>query len=369
MGLLDFIKKQLFADSVRETVSTATEPSSDEGSLDSYIHSAFPSRNGLYPHEIMMLSCADSYKTINNSFPNYWKYDFAVSDPQAILTSLHERGFIDVGTVEDALSRLKVVELKEYLSRIGEKTSGKKDELIKRILENYDISELEHTLTERYYALTEKGKKELEENQYVTYLHRHRYMSIWEMNILLNSDNPSHLGYRDILWREFNKRSGEYFQTSDFGLYRNTRLNMHDFLIEEGKAKDALRFLVEVISFDLSGLGNGTKPIQTASLQNSLMKEIAFDSRMANFNFTEDNQVTLPPGIIRYFERIKETLGIPDAEFVGMVYDLFSKIHIHERVFNSQECANIILSEVGIEKRKAAYSRTTAEKRLKSLFA
>lgn len=371
MGLFDFLKKKqiitekefVHPKSIEPSLKSTTQTDT-EGipTLSSRIKSAFPSANGLYPHEIMMLDYASSYKTSGNSFQNFWKWNYSVLDPQGVLDSLFERGFICRGDAPSALQRLVVADLKSMLTKKGAKTTGKKDELISRILETYSVEELEETIPNRNYALTELGKQELKANEYVPYLHRHHYMSVWEMNIMLHTNNPSHLRYRDIIWRELNKQSGEHFQNFDFGLYRNTRLSMHDFLIEEKKYKTALHLLCEVISFDLSGLGNGDKPVP----DNAVFRQVKYESRMVNLLTTEDKkEVTVPPGIIGYFERLYNEIGMPSDEFIQYTYEQFAEIHIHDRVFTGNECANIILSEIGLEERKLHNSRKVAEQRVK----
>ena len=309
-----------------------------------------------------MLDYASSYKTSGNSFHNFWKWNYSVLDPQSVLDSLFERGFICRGDATSALKRFVVADLKVLLAQKSAKTTGKKDELISRILETYSREELEVTIPDRNYVLTELGQQELKENEYVPYLHRHHYMSVWEMNIMLHTNNPSHLRYRDIIWRELNKQSGEHFQNFDFGLYRNTRLSMHDFLVEEKKFKTALHLLCEVISFDLSGLGNGDKPIPN----NDVFRQVKYESRMVNLLTTEDKkEVTVPPGIIGYFERLYKEIGMTPDEFIKYTYEQFAEIHIHDRVFTESECANIILSEIGLEERKILNSRKVAEQRVK----
>ena len=371
MGLFDFLKKKqaITTEKIVPQQSIESSPKSTiqtdaEGipTLASRIENAFPSSNGLYPHEILMLDYASSYKTSGNSFQNFWKWNYSVLDPQSVLDSLFERGFICRGDATSALKRFVVADLKVLLAQKSAKTTGKKDELISRILETYSREELEVTIPDRNYVLTELGQQELKENEYVPYLHRHHYMSVWEMNIMLHINNPSHLRYRDIIWRELNKQSGEHFQNFDFGLYRNTRLSMHDFLVEEKKFKTALHLLCEVISFDLSGLGNGDKPIPN----NDVFRQVKYESRMVNLLTTEDKkEVTVPPGIIGYFERLYKEIGMTPDEFIKYTYEQFAEIHIHDRVFTESECANIILSEIGLEERKILNSRKVAEQRVK----
>lgn len=377
MGIFDLFKKKsaIINSQVSQMPNTPTKSDktkeivndSEPQTLENMIKQAVPSQGGLYPHEILMLEYADTYKTDENTFQNFWKWEYSVLNPQAVLDSLYERGFICHGDAQSALKHLLVADMKAMLSKIGEKTTGKKEELINRIINAYNPDDLEKELPIRNYALTEKGESELKHNEYVSYLHRHRYMSVWEMNIKLYRNNPSNLKYRDIIWGYFNEQSGLHFKNFDFGLYRNVRLNMHDFLIEEKKFKRALQMLIEVISFDLSGLGNNDSI--TSKQEQQLMREIKFEGRMANLFMSEDKkEIILPPGIIKYFQKLYDELAMPTEEFIQFVYECFSKVHIFERVFNEEECANIILSEIGLEKRKITNSCKVAEERLKKQF-
>ena len=97
MGLFDFLKKKqiitekefVHPKSIEPSLKSTTQTDT-EGipTLSSRIKSAFPSANGLYPHEIMMLDYASSYKTSGNSFQNFWKWNYSVLDPQGVLDSL-----------------------------------------------------------------------------------------------------------------------------------------------------------------------------------------------------------------------------------------------------------------------------------------
>ena len=93
-------------------------------SLNSLIEKAIPSKQGLYPHEIMMLEYAPHFKITNNSFQNFWYWQYSVTEPQAILDSLFERGFIEIGDLRTALEKLKLTEIKEELKALNQKVSG-----------------------------------------------------------------------------------------------------------------------------------------------------------------------------------------------------------------------------------------------------
>ena len=160
MGVFDFIKKKqnesavslktkIITDS-KEEVTTQIE---EEGipTLDSRIKSAYTSNNGLYPHEILMLHYAKTYKSQGNSFQSFWKWNYSVLDPQQVLDTLYKRGFVCYADASIALKNFTVSNLKEILEKKGEKASGKKDDLVKRVIETYSKDELESILPEKYY--------------------------------------------------------------------------------------------------------------------------------------------------------------------------------------------------------------------------
>lgn len=111
--------------------------------LECQIESAYPSNNGLYPHEILMLSYAPKMTSDNTKFPQFWQREYNIQNPQGIIDKLIKEGFI------------------------------KKS---------------------KNYELTEKGKKELSQQEYVSYINKHKkefsglisdkYMDIWKMNAI-----------------------------------------------------------------------------------------------------------------------------------------------------------------------------------------
>lgn len=364
MGLFDVLKKGLNSnnDNSSNTKITFKEEitSDDIPSLQERINNAFPSENGLYPHEILMLEYASSFKNRDNSFQSFWKWNYSVLDPQQLLESLYERGFICYGDVISVLNKTKVAELKEMLSSKGEKATGKKEALINKVLAIYEECELEKIFPERYFELTELGKTEVENNKYVLFAHRKDYISAWELNVLMQ-DRAFEMSYRDVMWGEFNRRSLEYTKDMHFGLYRNCRLNMHDFLVEEGRYLDALEMLVEVVICDLSGLGNNEKDLMNSNIP----KEKKVEFKLVNlFKDDDEKEVIVLPRLVEYAERLKTELKLTDNEFIKTVYSMANKVHMGIGVFNADECANTLLYLMGLEDRKIKNSYKEAIKRL-----
>lgn len=358
--------------SVVEQISVKTEDASkirktktvygdvDLPSLEERVSVCTPSKQGLFPHEILMLSYATTYKTTENTFQKFWLYSYSVRDPQAVLSSLCDRGFLCVGDLRSAIEKQKVVDLKNELQSIGERVTGKKAELVERLLEKGDLSLLARKYSERYYALTELGQQELNENEYVVYLHRRNYMSVWDMNYLLYQDNPSGFGYRDILWREFNRQSTAHFQAKEYGYYRNVRLDMYEFLMEEENYQSAFSMLCEVTAFDLNGLEYNGVVDNTIETQKYILEQTI----EIGFPYSE-SAFTMPPAIIGWMEEIKEQLKLTDPAFRAALSEHFEKIYLPRRIFTNDECVEIVMNEIGNHPRKQAAIYKQAEERLR----
>lgn len=372
MGLFDFLKKkepvksstEIQQDVPASLKSEYKEPSSSNVSqevgiktplikvsteqdgptpLSVMLKTATPSRQGLYPHEILMLEYAPHFKTSNNAFQNFWYWQYSVKDPQSVLDSLLERGFTKEGDLRSALEKLKLPEIKEELKQINQKITGKKSELIDRLVKFGDLVALNQKYSERYYVLTSKGEQELGENQYVSYLHRNKYMTVWEMNQRIAQTNYP---YRDILCGYFNEQSGIHFQNFDFGLYRNTRLNMYQFLMEENKPKTAFHMLCEVLSFDLSGLGNGDKSLFEWEKSNPELYLMVYESRFEHFFPYKETTLIIPPAVSCWFAKMQTTLGLDDKEYREALIKELQEVHTPRRIFFDEECADIVIADI-----------------------
>ena len=74
-----------------------------------------------------------------------------------------KEGFLCFSSLEYDLSCVKVADLKELLSAHDLKVSGKKADLIARIIENVSTNDIRALAPDSYYLLTPKGKAAKEE--------------------------------------------------------------------------------------------------------------------------------------------------------------------------------------------------------------
>lgn len=335
-------------------------------SLQDLVTTATPSKQGLYPHEILMLNYASAYKTAGNTFQGFWLYQYGVNNPQAVLESLLDRGFLTIGGIKDTLQQQTVSTLKMELSKIGAKTTGKKETLIERILELEDTATLEAQFPDKYFVLTEKGAQEICDNEYVLYLHRKHYMSVWEMNKLLNTNGAQHLPYRDILWGEFNRQSLEHISNLDFGLYRNTRLSMYEFLMEENRYRDAFSCLCEVLYCDFSGLGNSERSFFSDDTKSH---RFSLGLKLESCFPYEKSIVKIAPGIKENLVDLQKKLGIDNANLENALrteFEGFSFLPYH--VFTVDECVEIVIGELNNQSEQVERIYQTAETRMRKEY-
>jgi len=319
------------------------------------MQNAIVSKHGLYPHEVLVLDYAHSYYTEGNSYQGFWWYRYGVRDVDKCLRSLIERGFLGIGDLQSAIALENATVLKEELKKHRLKVSGKKDELIQRLISEVSHKELNSRFAKRTYQLTELGKQALEEESYVSYIHRHALedLDIWSLNRIIHE--PPYMPYRDKTWGYLNKRSMEHFAAHDFGLYRNCRHHMSTFLMEEKKIKDALGMLSEVVFYDLSGLGNGYNPQ-------------FLDIYAQNFFPYKDSTVTMAPGITSAVIHCQKELNLSDEELKATMLDRMNRLNAPLHLFTPEECVDIVLMESREDTEALTKIYAKAKRRFKQKF-
>lgn len=269
MGLFDFLGKiqnkkhmksndmiktsvdiSIFTPSVKEIETMRSSEAEEISKLD---ENCRKSEHGLTVSQILLLEYCKKGKYPNpeGGYQRFWWFDYGVKSVGAVLDQLEKNGFIRLAMPVEILSTLKVNELKNILSSLKLPVSGKKDDLVDRIKQNTDNETLRQFIRSEKYTLTELGEHELAANEYVSYLHSHKYseVSVWDVN-----KNADLKHWRDYIWGIFNKCSMDYASNGQWGLYRNVRLSMAEFLDEEARFKDSFVMYGEVCFYDVNGM-------------------------------------------------------------------------------------------------------------------
>lgn len=284
-----------------------------------------PSATGLFPDEILMLHYADSYTNSQNYFQNFWSFRYGVDNPQELLNSLSGSGYIELGNVADALQDESVKSLKEILTAKGLKATGKKADLIARIINTCDTNELSAQFPERRYKLTPKGEAELSTNEYVVFIHRKQYddigLNIYSLNQLLAQQNTT--DYKSaIIQFLLNKEKPSYYTAAIL-------------LIEDNKHAEALPYLCTDLYVFLSGV---FQPECTHGISLALANAISH----------YDNSIfRIPSGRLSPLREVINKLDINNSQLHEYLVNLFAQISIQQHLFfTDNECANIIIMEL-----------------------
>lgn len=323
--------------------------------VEQRIKTAIVSKQGLYPHEILALEYATSFYTSDNQFQGFWWYKYGVNDVQALLNSLVDRGFLAIGSLEASLNKQTSTAIKEVLKLHSLKLTGKKADLIQRALSEVPEAELCKQFPRRTYELTESGKEAIQSEEYVLYIHRHPYenLDIWSLNQMVYA--KPYYPYRDKIWGFFNKRCGEYAMSGDWGLYRNCRFSMNRFLQEEGKYKDALGMLAEVVYYDLSGMSNGFD------------MQYLYISAPHFFPY-EDSLATTAPGVIGDIFSCQEKASLSEDGLTQILSDRMRKLSAPLTLFTVDECIQIIWFERSEDKESLSKLYEKARKRFQQKY-
>ena len=321
--------------------------------LSKLLEEAIPSNRGLYPHELFMLSLAYRYKTDGNEFLRFWRTSYGVDNPQLILDSLCERGFIEPADVITTIENWKTDDIKRELKKHGLKISGKKADLISRLVDAVGRDVLSEQITERYFALTELGELELNDNIYIQY--RHYGLSIWELNRFVAKGTRSvQQVVEDFLIKQCKLHAKHY----DFGCYRNARRELCGFLINEKRYSEAFDICVSNIYSELSFLTNGMKSYFTTDQCHKV--------RLPWICYVTPYERSLyKPLGASCLKSLQTEMNLSDQEFRGKLADSFSKVNIPKLylLFTKEECVEIVLAELRSDKEYLNSVYAIAEKR------
>lgn len=351
MGLFDLFKKK--SETRKPTISMTVRTSFDNDvmPIEKRVQGKTPSCNGLYPHEVLVLSYADKYFAKENSFPGFWWHKYGIKNVQSILYKLSKKGLIEPGGVQDAIQLEKGNTIKEVLKKHKLSVSGSKAAMTKRLIENVPEEVLLKEFPRIPYKPTAEGEGILKEYAWIPYIHSHTIEGLDIWNLTEKVQAKPGLRYRDIIWGHLNKQGMKHSKAGDFGLYCNTRLTMATFVAEEEKFEEAFRLMCQVVEYDLSGLSNN-------------FSSLALSINTKHFFPYKESMLKIPPGIIRYLNSYQKKLKWSDDKVKEVMLKEVS-IPIPFRAFTPEECVDIFFAEREKDTARLEKIYANAEKRLK----
>lgn len=131
----------------------------------------YPLEEGLLPGEIILLDWSN-HKSEDASIPAYFEYDYGLN-ATIDRHKLIRLGYLAVASPSESLKSLKVPELKDILRSNGQKVSGRKLDLIRRITDNVDGNLYSDAITTSSLVSTPAGNKLLEKYSHLVWAHKH----------------------------------------------------------------------------------------------------------------------------------------------------------------------------------------------------
>lgn len=188
----------------------------------------------------------------NNEYSRYFEFECGITNPRKYHKDLIKTGYLQPSPTKDVISSLKVTELKEICDSLGISKSGKKLDLINRIIAFCPAEQIYSFAEEQLYSLSEKGSTFVREHEDYIQLHKHKNWGIGlDEYINFKQSLPFNGSFRDISWGIFNKRIIAY--AKEYGLLRNNYLNMSYLMKEEGEYGEELKYLLYVLFLDICG--------------------------------------------------------------------------------------------------------------------
>lgn len=254
----------------------------------------------------------------NNEYYYDWRRIYKVN-PSEIKKRCFEKELYVEATPEEILNTYKVSELKEILKSKELKISGKKSNLIDRIIEAVSEDEIKKEYSgEMFYSLSNKGQELIQEFAYLE-LYEH-YLRPDEIDIYdyykasVEAKNP-YFGLMGILMDQASEylREGKYYYLK----HRYIKLSELSDLIEDYEG--ILEYTIKIIYLEMSGLGNDIEyfPEEPQVYYNNIKM---IDKALENLDKTVED---LDP----YYLKAVEELSLPKKLFEDIkVYEFILKM-------------------------------------------
>lgn len=208
----------------------------------------------LKPIEICFLYYMNNIASDKN-VAMYWYYDGI--NPNKEIDKLISLGLLVANIdIKRNISKLTIPVLKELLKSKNLSVSGKKQELIERVLGNIDLTLLESKYNTKTYTLTKQGLQLIEQN-YIYILNKNRQWGFSNAEIKKAYQNSTEdMSNIDIIWKMLNNKNMKLIQHGNWNEYANNLRIMAQMYCSTNNYKNALIFYLAIFAIDLSGVSN-----------------------------------------------------------------------------------------------------------------
>jgi len=316
-----------------------------ESDHSSPVHSNIPTLQGDYAKTIFLYanSGASAVRPAS-TYPGYLLYKCGITDAPAYHQKMINEGYFRECTLSECLTKLKVAELKQLLESIGAPQTGKKADLIQRIVDTGNGNIIHKYFPNTMYTLSERGQRFLDDHDDYVFLYRYSRWGIsWQEFDAIKNSSTVKYNRNDIIWGIFNER---VLTSVSHG--RNEHYNMYELLMIEEKRTQALQALLYVFYTDVRGIQG--YPFLQGYQKGYYTKKDLRDLYSRFF--------TLAPVIIKNLADLND---VYDPSYIDHTYDEDNAINIcPKKLFQSavESIMNGAFDEITFDKKlKAAFNK------------
>jgi len=179
----------------------------------------------------------------NDEYSLYFEGRYGLMNISTLHRWLYEQGYLRAANLSEALSLYKVSELKMILESLRLKKTGKKDELINRVINVLDDSEKERIVNQcEHLFVTDKGLIFLKENEDYVMWHKKSYSVTFEEFNRHRILQGRKRRFYDTIFQCLNERDSIYQIKHYYSRLEMIYYNLSEVLYDEGKYDLSVRY-------------------------------------------------------------------------------------------------------------------------------
>ena len=231
----------------------------------------------LQPEEILFLWYIYNHKisTENMNIPGYWTHEYNLNY-QEIFEKFFKMGYLRWGDLKDSINTYTIKQIKHYTALKGLSSSGKKIDLINRILDHSPENEIVDFFKNKTFQSTPQGVQIVLDNEHIVYFHqRKNYFNIPIKYVYKKHCQSPQLSKYELAIHIMDIEAEKHLNNKCYGLYRNTLYCKSIIYKDAEDLLSQLCFLFKVCYIDRCGFSNlGIEDNTINRLNKNLINEI-----------------------------------------------------------------------------------------------
>jgi len=257
-------------------------------------------------------------------FPKFFEYEYK-ADTDELLKKALINNHLTISEPSIKVENAKVTEIKKILKKHNLKVSGRKIELIERVITNLTDEEINADFPNSYFVLTDEGRNIVRKNDHILYYHKAKYLRIIPLekyhDLLKDNEDPNlkyHIALELLEGYGLKER-----KEGNWGLYRNSIHSKAEVYEDIGEKTFALEYYFKVCILDLSGLNNG--------------------------NQYWPNLISLAPGITVKIEQINSKLHLSLGDLQKIYFKCYNDLNLPKAFLPKEQSFEELIKQINID--------------------